>query len=387
METGRGYFPSISTRVGEISAYDRCDEATKDLITPIVTLARYKVTESFAEAATALVAGLEGRPAVVDFDPIPRLVTSAAEALERRERSNLIRLKSGRKAARPRSAKELANDAERTRKTEAFNLNLRSLLDPLAGPYAWLELTRAFPELTPALRLANREVLRGQLEFMGRAGRRAAVRVRVDELKEVEAFQANLAVIAANAGAVDLILDADNIWGRTRTSTEKVASLLERVEKAAAARMSELRVIVLSTSFPKVALKGVESVLQIEDLALHETLRRRFDIQYGDYASLPNRTEDVIARGWFPHVDLVTDDEWHIELVEENRNAAGYVTAAEAIVAKPQWRERADCWGSRIIAEVSGGAQIVDDKKYTHPSPWLTVRMNQHLTKMALRNQ
>ncbi|QRM45774.1 hypothetical protein [Rhizobium sp. BG4] len=358
MAVKKGYFPSISTRVGEFLAYDLCDAAIKDAMMPIVTLTRYEETESFADAAHALVGGLDGRPAIVDFDAKPRIVTSAAEAVERRRRAAIRRAAAGQNPARPRSERELANDAERTRKTVAFNDNLQRLLDPKTGPTAWLEMTRALPELTPVVRLLDRESLWGQLDFMSDAGRRSAIRVRVDERLEVDLVVSVAEIIRSNVGSIDLIVDADNIWGRSDLALAKASSLLERLETEIGDRFAELRIILLSTSFPKVALKTVPNVLRIEELILLENLGRRFDVHFGDYGSLPNRTEDVIARGWFPHVDLVTRDRWHIELIEVNRSAAGYIAAAGAIRAKPEWRERADCWGAGSSIRSRRGSRL-----------------------------
>jgi hypothetical protein len=381
------YFPALTTRAGELAAYQQSLSAVRDALVPIFTLTRYAETKSLADSAAALIDALEGRPAIVDFDIRPRPVTSLAEAEERRRRTNLRRVQAGQNASRPRSDRQLAGDAERLRRTEAFNRELASLVEPSQGPRRWLELLHELPELVPVLRMVDARNLRQQLELMGGAGRAAAIKIRATEAYETSMVLECADLISSSAERLVLIVDVGNVWGRVDGSVMNVLDVLRRLQ-ADIEGFDHLTMVVLSTAFPRQPLRSMPSALPISDLDIHRRISEEFQIRLGDYGSLPNRTEDTIARGWFPHVDLVTPDHWHVALYENNRDASKYVDASRDIVGDTvRWRRRAQCWGTSIIEQVALGDQIIDGKSFTHPSPWLTVRINQHLSQMALRTR
>ncbi|MFK0209202.1 hypothetical protein [Agrobacterium sp. NPDC090283] len=378
------YFPALTTRAGELGAYDQCYDPVKDSIVPIFTLTRYAETESLVDSAEALMEALGGRRSIVDFDGRPRPVTSLAEAAERRRRENLKRVATGRNETRPRSERELANDAQRIRRTEAFNRELSDLLDPAQGPSRWLQLLRGVPELVPVLRLIDVQSTRVQLQSMIDEGRECAIRLRVNEAADRSAVLGCADLVTTHADRLVLIVDAGNIWGRADASTADVLNVLRQLRAGIGEGFDRLTKIVLSTAFPRQPLRNVSSVLPIKDLDLFRSVAEEFEIRFGDYGSLPNRVEDSMARGFLPHVDLVTPDSWHVALYENNRDFSKYVNACVDIMAKATWAQRADCWGTSIIEQVSRGNLTVAGKKFTHPAAWLTVRVNQHLSQMAL---
>lgn len=378
------YFPALTTRAGELGAYQQCYDPVKDAMIPIFTLTRYAETESLIDSAGALVEALGGRRSIVDFDGRPRPVTSLAEAAERRRRKNLKRVEAGQDESRPRSERELANDAERLRRTEAFNRELSDFLDPSQGPSRWLQLLGGFPELVPVLRLIDEESLRIQLQSMIDEGRECAIRIRANEAVDRSAVMGCADLVASHADRIVMIVDAGNIWGRVDASTADVLDVLRQLRAAIGAGFDRLTMIVLSTAFPRQPLRSVSSILPINDLDLFRSVSEEFEIQYGDYGSLPNRVDDSMARGFLPHVDLVTPDSWHVALYENNRDFSKYVNACVDIMAKAAWSRRADCWGTSIIEQVSRGDLTVAGRKFTHPAAWLTVRINQHLSQMAL---
>lgn len=378
------YFPALTTRAGELGAYQECYDLVKDSIVPIFTLTRYAETESLVDSAEALMEALGGRRAIVDFDGRPRPVTSLAEAAERRRRENLKRAAAGRDESRPRSERELANDARRLRRTEAFNRELSDLLDPGQGPSRWLQLLGGFPELVPVLRLIDQQSLRVQLQSMIDEGRECAIRIRINEAVDSSVVLACADLVASHADRLVMIVDAGNIWGRADTSTAEVLDIFRQLRAGIGERFDRLTKIVLSTAFPRQPLRSLSSVLPIMDLGFFRRVAEEFEIRFGDYGSLPNRVDNSIARGFLPHVDLVTPDSWHVALYENNRDFSKYVNASVDIMADSAWKRRAECWGTSIIERASLGDLIIDGWKFTHPAAWLAVRINQHLSQMAL---
>ncbi len=378
------YFPVLTTRAGELNAYEQCYPDVKNAMVPVFTLTRYAETESFANSAAALTGALEGRPAIVDFDPRARPVTSLAEAAERRRRNNLRRVQAGQSESRPRSERQLANDAQRLRRTEAFNRSLADLMNPSEGPSRWLDLVETFPELVPVLRMTDAAALRRQLERTCAAGRPAAIRIRISEPSETAIVLSCAGLIRSCAPFVVLIVDAGNIWGRGDAAAAGILDVLRRIRHDVGDEFDQVTIIALSTAFPRQPLRSMPPVLPISDLALHREISEWFDVRLGDYGSLPNRTEDTIARGWFPHVDLATPDHWHVSLYENNRDATKYVDASRDIVGNQElWSQKVECWGTEVIEQVARGDQIIGGRSFTHPSPWLSVRINQHMSQMV----
>jgi|GEM_PF-5473911 len=151
MFDGVQYFPALSTRAHEQLAYAKCPSTVKDRMVPIVTLTRYNKEETLEETASILLNDLDGRFAIVDFDPLPREMTSAEESAERRRRRDEVRAASSQKQPRPRSTRELASDAERRRKTNAFNGDINKLTDPRHGPIRWVEMIVSATNSPPCL--------------------------------------------------------------------------------------------------------------------------------------------------------------------------------------------------------------------------------------------
>jgi hypothetical protein len=114
------YFPCLSTKAFEFLAYEKSDDGVKDRCFPIVMLTRHRKAESFQDAAGFLLSALGDHPAIVDFDPTPIDVTSAAEAERDRQRRSAARVATGGDPIKDRSDKQrTANQRDRARR-EAF---------------------------------------------------------------------------------------------------------------------------------------------------------------------------------------------------------------------------------------------------------------------------
>ncbi|WP_074061602.1 beta family protein [Rhizobium etli] len=385
MFDGRPYFPAMSTRVHEEFAYSKCPDDVKDAMVPIVTLTRYAKGETLLETATVLLEDLGSRPAIVDFDPEPKPTTSVEEATERRRRREITRAAAGQKAGRPRSEKELANDEKNRKKTEAFNRHIIELTDPTHGAVRWVDMISDLPQLIPVLRATSSEQISSQLEIVKRKGTRGAFRIKPGDAGQVAAFFQAVRYIRESAGSLLVIVDVEDIRGRFRAASAASTDFLSRLYEGLGDDVDRLETVLLSNSFPKTSLKDMPRRLEIEELGLHREISKTFSVGYGDYMSIPPRTSSIVAaNGWFPHVDLVASNAWHICLYENNSDQTKYVAAAKDTTESDQWASRADCWGTSIIERVAEGDLTIDGKKFTTPTAWLSVRANQHITQMAL---
>ncbi len=385
MFDGSPYFPAMSTRVHEQLAYAKCPDEVKDAMVPIITLTRYKNSETLAETASVLLNDLGGRSAIVDFDPEPRPTTSAEEAAERRKRSAEARVAKGEQPGRPRSETQLANDAENRRRTEVFNQHVNDLVDPHAGASRWIEMISEFPTLIPAVQIAAGRI-ESQLNILRRKGVRGAFRIKARDTHQTQLFFNSIATIREHADSLVVVVDFEDVRGRVSTSLSAANTFYSQLYEGLGAAADTPETVLLSNSFPKPPLKDVSRELEIEDLRFHREVSTRFKTHFGDYMSIPpRRGSGFSANGWFPHVDLVSQNRWHISLYENNSDETKYISAANDIVNGPHWRTREGCWGTSIIERVSAERSLrIDGKSFTTPTSWLTVRANQHVTQMAL---
>ncbi len=388
MFDGIQYFPAMSTRAHEQLAYAKCPSSVKNRMVPIVTLTRYDREETLEETASILLNDLDGRPAIVDFDPLPREMTSAEEAAERRRRKQEVRAATGQKEARARSPKELANDAERRRKTAAFNGDIHNLTDPRQGPIRWVEMISEFPELLPILGHGSRDVIQGQLDVIGRKGTRGALRLDPRQPYASTAISGSLGSIRDHIESLLIIVDLKSIRGEATASIAAAKSFLAQLYEGLGNDADHMEVVLLSNSFPpaKSSLRDLSRTLHMDELRVHREITGTFPARYGDYMSVPpRRGSGRGGNGWFPHVDLVTPSTWHIGLYENNSDKWKYIDASIDTVGGENWESRADCWGTSVIKRVAEERTLqIDGKNFTSPTGWISVRANQHLTQMAL---
>lgn len=148
----------------------------------------------------------------------------------------------------------------------------------------------------------------------------------------------------------------------------------------------QLSVVLLSNSFPKDSLKDYPEVIDMAEVALHRAVSTSWNVGYGDYMSVAKRPKGSGSNGWYPHVDLVEPGSWRIKVDLKKDDPQGFVRQAGALIGTEEpWRGRHICWGTKVIEAVSGGNLKVDGTSFTVPGPWLSVRANQHLARMARR--
>lgn len=366
------YCPSFSTKQWDFLAYAKCSTDVKDRVVPVVKLTRVKDGRSFADSLEYLDKALGDRPAFIDFDPTIDPIKTAAEAAEERRLKNVQRRELGQDAARDRSAKELQLDESRRETKRAFNAGINELLQT-GGFHRWIDVVEARSNLVPVLDVGQMKSLPHVLDEV--RSKRFAIRFSVDDPNALNEIRASTSSMSRCRDRMTIIIDVENIRGRTGYYETAITDIFQY--------LPDLQVIVLANSFPMGSLRDHPRQLAIEEKALHIALKRRFSVFHGDTISIPKRIKVAGSNGWFPHVDLVTPSDWHIELVEKNSDTTGYVKAARLLAKKPEWQLRTKSWGTQIIEQVATGDQIVDGRKFTTPAPWLAVRANQHLTAMV----
>jgi hypothetical protein len=381
------YFPCMSTKAFEFLAYEKSGDDVKDRCLPVVTLTRAGKGESFAEAAEILLAALGQRPAIVDFDPTPLEVTSAAEAEKNRQRRSAKRVGSGGKPIKDRSEKQLAAEQRDRERKDAFNDHLAMLGDSQKGPLSWIRIVAKYPSLMPSIRLDTPDNVARQVALATELGCGSAFRVNLKEPDTVSVFLRALPMMGGWPGdSAILLVDAGYVRNKVPATSEAVGDFLGRLKRATGAAFDAITIVLISNSFPKDSLKDYPEVVTMGEVALHRAVCRDWKVGYGDYMSVAKRPKGSGSNGWYPHVDLAQPESWLIKVDLEKNDPQGFVRSASALMAETvAWQARERCWGTSVIEAVRGGTLKVDGTSFTVPGPWLSVRANQHLALMARR--
>lgn len=381
------YFPCMSTKAFEFLAYEKSKDDVKDRCLPVVTLTRYAKGESFEEATDFLLSALGTRPAIVDFDPTPLEVTSAAEAERDRQRRSDKRVSSGGKPIKERTANQLAAEQRDRDRKDAFNAHLAMLCDLEEGPLSWIRIVAKYPALIPAIKLSNPENVVRQVALASQLRCGSAFRVKLKEPETVSVFLRALPLMNGWPGGRSILLvDAGYVRNKVSDNSEMVTEFLARVKRATGSAFDDIATVVVSNSFPKDSLKDYSEVITMGEVALHRSVSKDWKVGYGDYMSVAKRPKGSGSNGWYPHVDLVEPENWRIKLDLNKDDPQGFVRSATALMAETlPWQGRERCWGTEVIEAVRGGSLTFDGTKFTVPGPWLSVRANQHLARMARR--
>jgi hypothetical protein len=326
---------------------------------------------------------LGGRDAIVDFDPTPVEITSAAEAEADRARRSAKRVQTGGKPIKERSEKQLVRDQSDRDGKEAFNRHLSALGDPVHGPALWIETIARFPSLIPTVRLTSSASIAQQIAYASELGCGCAVRVRLKEPADAINFFNALPSINSWPAKSFLLVDAGYVRNKVPANSGAVKAFLERAKASMGDLFHRVTVVLLSNSFPKDSLKDYTEVIGMGEVELYRAVANDYHISYGDYMSVAKRPKGSGSNGWYPHVDLVEEDSWRIKLDMTKDDPKGFVRSATALIGDPAWKSREHCWGTTVIEAVREGQLKVDGTSFTVPGPWLSVRANQHLARMA----
>jgi hypothetical protein len=184
-----------------------------------------------------------------------------------------------------------------------------------------------------------------------------------------------------------VLFDAGYVRDDLVAGCRRVGQALDVVRRALGrTAFDALTKVCMSGSFPS-SLKDIPTSLRILERDLHQAIvRGGWDVRYGDHASVHQRVPNIIANGWFPHVDVAHGDAWYFDRAATKQNSAGYITAARHLVGDTTvWSGRSTSWGTDMVERASRGLLTdADGRKLTTPGPWIGVRVSQHLSQQVL---
>lgn len=376
------YYPSFATKSFELRAYEKCADSVKNSMVPIVTLTRIKSEDSLQDSLDLIGNLTGGRRFIVDFSTALRPITSAEEAVELRR---LRALKKNRAVPGKRSEKQLAGDEKRRGQTQDFNSQIQRFVGSEKGNTEWIEFAGWHAGAVPTVVLSSAASVKAQVEFANTNGMGLAFRMAAGSDHELKLAVQGLTRMQDLHNTV-LIVDAGYVRNGVAKAVQATNYALHAVHLALGDQFSSLETVSLSGSFPLSSLKDLPRQIMIEEKNVFSQVSKSWNVGYGDFASIPQRIPRKGGnQGWFPHVDLVMDEHWQVELDDKKSDGTAYARRAKTLVDSPLWKQRVDCWGTTVISSAAKGEILIDGVKYHNPGPWIAVRANQHLTRQASR--
>lgn len=249
----------------------------------------------------------------------------------------------------------------------------------------WQKFTAQYENAIPAIINENekyqRDITRQALNLERRKGK---VAFRVRNIQETSRV---INAISALDDPQNAIIFIDCGYISDLTDSYNISNLILQTFKK---EFEKLNVISLSTSFPSSPAGEMNELskwstnqikvgsIQQRELTLYLKLSEKYEILYGDYASIypiPIESKDSEGR-WSARIDFATDEEFWGVCRMPTEHGEGYQKIASYIVEKNMINSIPECWGKEQIINASKG-QVFGKS----PAKWVGVRANTHMSR------
>lgn len=327
------YFPTLRTRQAELRGLQHLNEQRKQQLLPLLTLGRWPRAEDFTKAGEKAHEAMGQLPYIID----------------------------------------LTNDSAHLGDQQ------RLLRNPAGGFASWRNFASVYPNAIPVAQMPADARLRDftrQAQEIERSVGKLAFRIRD--------FSAETPLVIAALSSLD---DASNAI--VFVDCQYIRSALAAYITASVATINQLRtefpelmIAILSTSFPSSTLPFVDASqtrgsIEILERELHSRLGGPSVAAYGDHGSIHSIVyDDAPIMRWAARVDYPRELTWYFERRSGDQTAAGYVSAAQAVVASDPDIGTREIWGEQMIIDAANG-----NPYGKAPAPWISVRVNIHLAR------
>lgn len=325
------YYPTLRTRNAELKGLEMLDEDRKRRVVPLITLGKWPRSDDIADSAEKVKKIMGDRPYFIDLPD---------------------------------------NDTHHTE-------NSKELLDSRSAFANWRNFVESQENAIPVIQFNGgnrREIVQQALKLESKLGR-LAFRIRD--------FQRDPLLTVAALSALDevenalVFVDAQYIRSAYPAYVTAVTTTINMLRT----EVPETVIATLSTSFPASRAPFMDSKkecgsIEIQDRDLYESIGGGAVAMYGDHGSIHAVVYDAQPMQWSPTIDYATNRTWHFERRPNADKEAGYIAAAQALVAKfPEIRDSA-VWGDQMITAAADG-----NPHGKSPQSWIAVRVNCHLTR------
>ena len=355
------YIPIIRTGNAETKGVNFLDDSIKDTITPIFELTRSRKTKLSEGAISKKLDKIEEifgatRPFILDLTSDERLLSA----------------------------------------------EIRSLQDSVDGYKNWrnflLQQKNRFPKIIPMLQVVedetisieeNRDNLKKQIEFIASNFNIFFYQNKITD----DYYGEDLSVICSMLGKSKikkLYCCIDSVFINQNRASDISKKVIERIRDINQ-KFNMVNFSTAGTSFPKSVsdYSTDDSVtMKLEEVGLWDKVadsikEKTLNIIYGDYGSINQERNDIIATGWIPRIDVPTSDIlfYYRKKRGSNTYQSTYADVARKVVDDSRYKSLSssiDCWGLEQIEKTSRG-----EKTGLSPSFWISVRLNIHLTVQA----
>lgn len=386
MTLSQKYFPAFSTRDAEQRAYTELGPDILNRIIPEITLTRERDAPSLQDSLDSVLQTAAGRQVIVNFDPNPRPIKTAAQIAEERQRKADERRAQGKAPYTPTANQEARFQRQRDI-TQAYNTWLAGLQSSTGGFAAWRAFTLAAPNVIPVVQMSDVSQIAAQVNAIKAADRQMAFHIDVTTPSSLTAF-----LVAAphldRADRAVLIFDAGYIRGAVADAEHRIINALSAVQLNLANLFLDMVKVCMAGSFPGY-LANLTSPLDIEERALYDRVTAAgWDVRYGDYSAVQPRSAQAGGAGYYAHVEVAHARQWHFRRSDKKSVQSEFITCSRDLVNNSvAWQGRCASWGTDMVERASQGR--LDDgrrppESFGSAGKWVGPRVNQHITQQAL---
>jgi hypothetical protein len=365
MTNDLNYVPIIKTGDAEIKGFLNLSEKTKDSITPLFELTRYRKIR------------IKKEKQVIEL-PLDKRIDKIEEAF----------------------GKNRAFFLDLTDDEKLSNERIRDFQNSKSGYSKWcqylIDLKKRFSKIIPVLQVSDegsdtieeaKTNLKKQVEFLSENFNIFLYRFPISD----QNYKEDLSDIISSSERSKIICCIDMTFMRQEQGIAEAQRIYNIIQTLNDGDYRLSKFIVSGTSYPySQDIKDDYSEFALEEVKLFNEIQKlnksNLNIYYSDYACInPNRT-DVMARGWIPKIDYPDKETLFLHRKRKGNleYAVAYCEVAKLMAADKKYQnvrkqlEDEGCWGIKQIDLTSSGIPAG-----LSPSFWISVRLNLAITLRA----
>ncbi|OBX02227.1 beta family protein [Gallibacterium genomosp. 1] len=330
------YYPTLRSRVAEIAALRELTDDRKDKIIPLITLHNW-LQYDFDRAVSNIETAFNNRPFILDLPP--------------------------------------KSDFSVWNKLEVSSPKSFALKNEASNFHEWINFVEEHQYAIPVVQLSARQrAVTQQAMYFEKNKQKLAFRIR-DYLTDTPLV----------INAISALQDINNII--VFIDCQYIRDNFEHHQKMCINTINQLRlqepsltICVLSTSFPISPAQFTDNTgngsIDMLEHTLFNSIGGKNVAIYGDHSSIHSVIYDEDRNySWSARIDLPMNNEWIISRIAGVKGD-GYPIIAKKLVEQYPYLNNPDNWGEQRILSAANGSEYAKA-----PAPWISTRMNIHLSK------
>lgn len=327
------YFPTLRTRQAEMKGLEMLDDVRKKKILPLITLGRWPKAVDFVKAA---------EKAESVMDKLPHFLDLTTDVTHLGDQQKILR-------------------------------------DPTNAFQAWRQFVSQYGSAIPVVQMSHDAKVRDifkQAQAIENSTGKVAFRIKDFSLDTPTVINAISSL--DDPGNAIVFIDCQYIRDALAAYVTATVATINQLRN----EFPDLMIVVMSTSFPSSVVPFVDTTqrrgsIDILERQLHARIGGDAVAAYGDHSSIHSVVyDDVPIMRWAARVDYPQNMLWAFERRPGDQSAAGYISAAQDILATDASIGTRGIWGEQMIVDAAAG-----NPHGKAPSSWIAVRVNIHLSR------